>query len=94
MFLYLAQIKAFIQSTNSNMKNCSSLNVEKNSDKVHYKRSQLSRLADTANNYKDLQIRNFLRAQISQDSAITFLDILDNQSDFSEEVQLDISLCI
>ena len=65
MFPYLAQIKAFVQSSNSNMKNRSSLNAEKNSYKVHERRSQLSRLADTANNYKDLQIRNFLRAQIS-----------------------------
>ena len=75
-------------------RNCSSLNAEKDSDNIHYKRSQLSRLADIANNYKDLQIRNFLHAQISHDQAIIFLDIPDNQSVFSEEDPHVIILCI
>ena len=94
MFSYLAQIKAFVQISNSNMKNCSSLNAKKNSDKVHDKRSQLSRLVDTANNYKNQQIRNFLRAQINQDSVITLLAVPNNQSHFSEKAQHNISVCI
>ena len=75
-------------------RNCSSLNAEKDSDNVYYKRSQLSCLADIANNYNDLWIRNFMRAQISQDYAIIFLVIPDNQSVFSEEDPHIIILCI
>ena len=57
-------------------------------------RSQLSHLADIANNCKDLRIRNFLRAQNGQNKDIIFLAITDYQNHFSEEAQHDISLCI
>ena len=76
------------------MKNYSLLNANKNYDKVYDRRSQLSRLVDTANNYKDQQIRNFLRSQTNQDSVIIWLEISNNQSHLSEEAQHDISWCI